>query len=126
MVADIRLAGTVRLTCDVCLREFDGVTAIEAPLVIKFSEDDLTETTDEMLVLTKNEYEFSIADTLYEHINVSVPPYVRCNELSDGGVCDQEMIDRLEGLAPNQEEGGQADQPIDPRWEMLERLKKNN
>lgn len=125
MLADIRITGTIRLTCDVCLREFDRETEIRTQLVIKFSDEDLTEITDEILVLTKNEYEFSIADVLYEHINVSVPLYVRCDEQSDGGGCDQQMIAILNGLAPKQQEDS-MDQPVDPRWEMLERLKKNN
>lgn len=130
MVATIRIAGTVRLQCDVCLRDFDRVTAIENQLVVKFSEEDLAETTDDILVLAKNEYEFSIADVLYECVNVSVPMYVRCDELSEDHSCDPEMIGVLRGLAPgNDEETGDDlsdERPIDPRWELLEKLKKNN
>jgi uncharacterized protein len=129
MIAAISINGIIRLDCDVCLREFEKQTAIDTQLIIKFSDEDLQEISDEILVLGRNEYEFSIADVLYEHINVSVPHYVRCDANSDGEGCDEEMIGKLRELSA--EVSGEADsstgeQVIDPRWEKLKNLKKNS
>lgn len=122
MIADFVIEGKIKLACDVCLREIDRQTYIETGLIVKFDSEDLSETTDEILILDKNDYEFSIADFIYEYINLSVPHYVKCDEKLDGAGCDQEMISVLKELAAP--EGSAED--VDPRWAMLEKLKRNN
>lgn len=122
MIANVVIDGEVRLACDVCLKDIDRQTHIESSLIVKFDNEDLSETTDEILVLDKNDYEFSIADFIYEHINLAVPHYIKCDEELDGAGCDQDMINTLEELAAP--EGSTED--VDPRWAMLEKLKRNN
>lgn len=121
LLLDIRIQGTIRLTCDVCLNELDVPTDVEERLIIKFTDEELDETTDDIIVLDKNDYEFSVADLLYEYINVSVPLFVRCEMEENGSGCDQEMIQVLQNLEPKTDDGTTHD----PRWEMLEKLKKN-
>lgn len=123
MLLDLTISGTIKLTCDVCLREFDRDTHIDAQLIIKFSGDDEVEGDgdDDIVVLNRNEYEFSLADLLYEHINVDIPHYVRCDEQGSGEGCDQEMIAVLQKLEPKAGEG----ESQDPRWAMLGKLKMN-
>lgn len=124
MIADFVISGTLELKCDVCLREFDRPVQIEAQLLIKFMEEDVSEITDDILVLNKNDFEFSIADFLYEHINLAVPYYVKCDEELDGRGCDEEMLAVLNKLEPKEQED--TAETNDPRWQMLEKLKKNN
>lgn len=124
MVADFEIDGHVQLTCDRCLRAFGRKSHIDAQLLIKFTDEDINEITDDIIVLNKNDYEISIADFLYEHINLAVPTFVRCEDTIDGKGCDEDMIavlEKLEGHAEEEDEGA-----VDPRWEMLEKLKKNN
>ena len=125
MIADFLISGKLRLSCDTCLREFDRNVSIEAQLLVKFVGDDVSEITDDIIVLNRNDFEFSIADFLYEHINLAVPHYVRCDEELDGRGCDEAMLAVLNELEPKVEEDS-ADDTIDPRWEMLEKLKNNN
>lgn len=122
MLADFSIDGIIKLTCDICLRAVDRKTQIEAGLIVKFDDEDLSEITDDILVLSKNDYEFSIADFIYEHINLSVPHYIKCDEQLDGEGCDQDMINVLKGLAAPD---GSTEE-VDPRWAMLEKLKRNN
>ncbi len=122
MIADFVISGAVGLKCDVCLREFDRPVSLETQLLLKFMEDDVSEITDDIMVLHKNDFEVSIADFLYEHINLAVPHYVRCDEEIDGRGCDEEMLAVLNDMEPKEE----PEESIDPRWEMLEKLKKNN
>ena len=86
MLLALTIRGTVKLTCDVCLREFDRETHIDANLILKFTGDEEGEgeDVDDILVLNRNEYEFSLAVLLYEHINVDVPHYVPCDEQGTG------------------------------------------
>jgi uncharacterized protein len=123
MVADFEISGHVQLVCDRCLREFGKALNIKAQLLFKFTDEDINEITDDIVVLNKNDYEYSIASFLYEHINLAVPTFVRCEDTIDGEGCDEEMIAMLEKLEPKNEE---VDGKVDPRWEMLEKLKKNN
>ena len=120
MLVDFHIKGTVQLTCDVCLKEFDGDVDIDANLIVKFTDQDLEEITDDIIVLSRNEHEFSVADLLYEHINLSIPHYVRCDEQGGDQTCDEEMIAMLQNLEPKIE----SEEPSDPRWEMLKKLKK--
>lgn len=124
MIADFEISGTVGLSCDVCLREFDRPVQIAAQLLLKFMEDEVAEITDDIMVLNRNEFEFSIADFLYEHINLAIPHYVRCDEELDGRGCDEEMLAVLNKLEPNEQE--KEEETHDPRWQKLEKLKKNN
>lgn len=127
LLAHIHIHGTVRLTCDVCLREFDRPTDIHTRLVIKFTDEDLDESSDEIMVLGRNDYEFSLADVFYEHINLSVPPYVRCEELAADGGCDEEMMEKLRALSVWETEATtDEEESVDPRWEKLKNLKKNS
>ncbi|HZH55136.1 MAG TPA: DUF177 domain-containing protein [Sphingobacteriaceae bacterium] len=121
LLLDVGIKGTVKLACDVCLNAIDIPTDIQEHLIIKFTDEELDETSEEIIVLDKNDYEFSVADLLYEYITVSVPLFVRCEMAEEGAGCDQEMIKVLQDLEPKTDEG----KAHDPRWEMLEKLKKN-
>lgn len=121
LLLDIRISGRIKLTCDVCLNELGVPTDIQEQLIIKFTDEELDETTDEIIVLDRNDYEFYVADLLYEYINVSVPLFVRCEMEGNGAVCDREMIQVLQNLEPKTD----ANQTHDPRWELLAKLKKN-
>lgn len=123
MILDFHINGEIMLNCDVCLSDFPAKTTIKEKLIVKLTEEDLGETTEEILVLPRNEYELNIADLLYEYINLAVPHYSKCSEQGENISCDEEMISTLNGLAPKQEEEKQEE--VDPRWEALKNLKNN-
>lgn len=123
MVADIRITGTIELTCDVCLNQFSSKSNILQRLIIKFDNGDgVADLGDEILVLKKNEHELDLANIFYEYINLSVPYYSRCEEQGENISCDQSMIDKLNSLA-NQDDTSTAE---DPRWDILKKIKNNN
>jgi len=121
MVVRFHITGTVNLMCDVCLTTFPAATEINEQLIVKFTEEDLAETTDEILVLAKHEHELDIARVLYEYINVSIPHYIKCSEQGNNITCDEAVLARLSNLAPEQQETAQTD----PRWEALKKIKYN-
>lgn len=123
MVAEIHITGSIELTCDVCLNQFQSQSDILERLIIKFDEhDDLAESTDEILILKKSEHELDLANIVYEYINLSVPYYNRCDEQGINTSCDPSMIDKLNSL------NNQAEEPeqVDPRWDILKKIKNNN
>jgi len=123
MLADIHITGSIELTCDLCLNRFLSPSDIREKLIIKFSEhDDLADSTDEILILKKNEYELDLANVIYEYINLSVPLYSRCEEQGINVSCDQSMVNKLENLSNQESESSE----VDPRWDILKKIKNNN
>ena len=124
LILQIQISGTVRLECDKCLAEFNSPLAIKERQIVKFAEDDELESDDlEIIILNKKESSIDLAEILYELINVSVPFIKICEESSDGQICDQEMIARLEKLAPGTEQEEKEITDEDPRWAALKKLK---
>jgi len=121
MVVRFHITGTVNLVCDVCLSTFPAEMELDERLIVKFAEEDLAETTDEIMVLAKHEHELDIAPVLYEYINVSVPHYIKCSEQGNNITCDEAVLARLSDLSPEQQETEQTD----PRWEALKNIKYN-
>ncbi len=121
MVLQFHITGTTTLTCDVCLSAFPAKADIKERLIVKFTDEDMAESTEEIMVLARHEHELDIAGLLYEYINVSVPHYIKCSEQGDNITCDETILAKLSGLTPAQQEEKQTD----PRWEALKNIKYN-
>ena len=124
LIATFDIQGTMKLTCDVCLSQFDAPIHIQERALIKFSEEDWQDDTEEVIMLSKNDYELDIAPLLYEYINVAVPPYTKCNEQGVNISCDPEMLERIQNEQEDDTSTRDDDQ-IDPRWEALKNIKNN-
>lgn len=121
MIVNIHIEGTIELICDICLNQFSSPTNIEERLIVKFDEhDDLSDSTDEILVLKKNEHTLDLTDAIYEYINLSVPAYSRCEEQGLNARCDQIMVNKLRSL----NEQDKSNEQVDPRWDILKHIKK--
>ena len=128
LVADFHIEGVIQLECDVCLSDFPAKTVIDERLIVKFSDEDIVDSTEEIVVLSKSDYELDIADLLYEYITLAVPLYKKCSEQGDGLACDPEMVSKLGDLAPQQQpqdEEATEEEKTDPRWEALKNLRNN-
>jgi uncharacterized protein len=128
MVADFRITGFIMLTCDVCLKSYKKPTDIQEQLIIKFQPSEREENleVDEILVLTKQDYDFSIAEFLYEQINLSVPFYGKCEDQNPEESCDPEMKKALDQLAPSNQDHQSEANESDPRWDASKNLNRNN
>ncbi|MGK6351904.1 YceD family protein [Parapedobacter sp. DT-150] len=124
MILQFHIAGTISLTCDVCLSAFPAKADIQERMIVKFADEDLAESTEEILVLAKHEHELDIAGLLYEYINVSVPHYAKCSELGDKIICDETVLAKLNDMAPEQPKEEEEKAP-DPRWDALKNIKYN-
>jgi len=116
------VAGSIRLTCDTCLAEFDAPLAFSERILVKFTEEDWEDNTEEVLVLPRTAYELDIAGLLYEFVNVRVPYYPKCSEQGVGIACDPEMLALL-GSPGAAEKLEDKEDEIDPRWSALGKLK---
>ncbi len=110
--------GTVGLSCDRCLVEYDCPVSGEEKLVIKHG--DPAESNDEMLVLREGLDEADISQYLYEYIELAIPyRKVPCEDENleyDELPCDQETLAKFEEHKVDEE-------PIaNPEWEKLKNL----
>ena len=122
MILKFNIEGYISLDCDLCLNSYHGKTIINERLIVKFQEvDDLNQLTEEILVLSKQDYELDIAPLLYEYINLAVPINSRCDKPGNEVFCDKEMIKKLEDLSGTEE----ITEQNDPRWDILKKIKNN-
>lgn len=123
MIVGFDITGAIDLDCDVCLSSFPSVTKIEERLIIKFfGDENLEDDTEEILVLSPKEHELDVAHLIYEYINLAAPINNRCEDPGNLPSCDLDMLKKIEDLSVGSE--GNEPQSIDPRWEALNKIKK--
>lgn len=121
LIVNFNISGTILLTCDVCLREFDAPISFQEKLIVKFANEDWDNETDEVIILNKTDYELDIAELLYEYINLQVPYYSKCTEQGVNITCDPEMLAKIS----TEEKSELEEEKIDPRWAALKNIKNN-
>ncbi len=126
LIVIFEITGTIQLTCDICLSEFDSPLNFNERVLVKFTEDDWENDTEEVITLSKTDYEFDIATLLYEYINVRVPYYSKCAEQGINIKCDPEMLSKIstDNSSDDTSETNE-EKKIDPRWDILKKIKNN-
>jgi uncharacterized metal-binding protein YceD (DUF177 family) len=113
--------GTVKLSCDRCLVDYNCPISGEEKLVIKHGNPE--ESNDEILVLKEGMEEANFAQYLYEYIELAIPSRkVPCEdeELDIDVECDEETLAKYNELKIEEE-------PSDnPEWDKLKNIKFNN
>ena len=114
--------GEIYLNCDVCLANYPSAISIEERQIVKFTGDEhLEDDTEEIIMLSRNEFEIDVSSLIYEFINLAVPYISRCGDEGNTEWCDKEMIRKLNELSGSNKEESNTD---DPRWEALKNIKK--
>ncbi len=113
----LRFRGFVKQTCDRCLELYDQPVEGTSNVWIKF-QGGMTEESDDIILLDPEDYQFNIAQILYDYICLSIPLKHVHPERADGSSgCDPGMLKKLEELSHPVRE------PSDPRWNQLKSLK---
>ncbi|WP_129716123.1 DUF177 domain-containing protein [Pedobacter sp. SYP-B3415] len=120
LLLNFHVEGTVKLSCDKCLSDFEQPIVLQERQIVKFAEDNLESDDPEIIVLNRSESEIDVSGVLYELINVSVPYIKNCGDAGNGQECDKAMIKKLESLSGQNKEETET---VDPRWEALKKLK---
>lgn len=92
---DFKLSGSVVVTCDRCLDEFDMPVSFETILYVKFG-DTTHEQTDEILIISHAEGELDLAQYIYEYIHLSLPyKRIHPNDKKGKSLCNKDMLKKL-------------------------------
>jgi uncharacterized metal-binding protein YceD (DUF177 family) len=119
----LNASGTVNVNCDVTNEPFDLAVNTSMDLVIKFG-DAFNDDNEELLILSHGDYEFNIAQYVYEMLVLSMPQK-RVHPGVEDGSLESEVLDKLEELSVSSPEENNKKE-IDPRWEALKKLKTDN
>lgn len=131
MELHFNIEGEVGANCDRCLEEMMVPVKYEGILYVNFGEY-YDEPTEEIVVLPHEAHTINVARFMYEFIVVSLPIRHVHPDNDDGSAgCNPEMLERLDqylieenDIIPSEEEDD--DEPIDPRWEELKKLRNKN
>jgi uncharacterized protein len=115
------ITGTVRLTCDRSLDEFDQPLDITNQLLVRYS-DEPKELDDDILQITPDTLLLNIAQHLYDYIGLALPmkklhPRFQ-NETDENPDSATKLIFSTRPAGENLDE----DEPADPRWAALKNL----
>lgn len=116
------ISGTVGIECDRCMKDFDFPIEAQENLVIKHGNPD--ESNDDILVIGEGEAEFDVAQYIYEYIILAIPARkVPCELDKKKFKCDEDALEKLNSISSDAENN---EEPINPMWEQLNKLKKNS
>lgn len=117
LIFNFKINGSVEVDCDRCLDAFNYPIAGEQQLFVQFGAS-YKEETDEVIIIPKDDHEINIAPIIYEYIQLLLPlQKMHFNDENGEMTCNKEMLEKL-NLTSEEEE-------IDPRWEILKKLKKD-
>ena len=109
--------GTVTVTCDRCLDDMEQHICADNRLVVKlgaaYSEE------DDVITVSEDEGILDTSWLIYEFVVLAIP----IKHVHAPGKCNPAMSQVLEELSADRSSGEASDQPIDPRWSALLKLK---
>ena len=109
--------GTVAVTCDRCLDDMSQPIEADNRLVVKlgaaYSEE------DDVITVSEDEGILDVSWLIYEFIVLAIP----IKHVHAPGKCNPAMSQVLEELSADRSSDEVSDQPIDPRWSALFKLK---
>jgi uncharacterized protein len=120
LVFDIKMEGTINVLCDRCGDPFDFPVWGEQKLIVSLTNDKFDDG-DDIVSLSLDASEIDISQNLYEYTTLLLPQRrIHPNKEDGSSGCNEEAIKVLNKLTEQEEE-----KKIDPRWEVLQKIKKN-
>lgn len=122
----IELKGNLTLICDRSLDEFEEILDVKEKMIYKFGEK--AEIQDIGLeIIPREAHEINFEETIYELIGLALPtkklhPRFRDEMIDDNDEQDSFLVYSSE----TDENTDQKEEEIDPRWEILSKLKEKN
>ncbi|MDR1380365.1 MAG: DUF177 domain-containing protein [Tannerella sp.] len=139
---DFHIDGVVTVTCDRCLDDMEIPVKTEDRLIVTFGEA-YAEVSDVHIVISEDEGFINVAWYMYQFIALAIPiKHVHepggCNEmmaLKLKELCVDEIVedeglfqetDEQDEIGSAEPDAGGYDRPVDPRWETLRNLIRDN
>ena len=115
------IVGTVRLTCDRSLDEYDQPLDIDRQLLVRYG-DEYKELDDDVLQVTPDTLVLDVAQHLYDYIGLALPMKRLHPRFQGEADDDPESATKLIFSTRPPGERPDDDEPADPRWAVLKNL----
>lgn len=111
--------GPVNVNCDLTNEPYDHPLDAEYRLIVKFGQE-FNDDLEDIVIIPHGEYEFNLAQYIYELIVLNMPAK-RIHPGIEDGTLKSDMLDKLEELSIKKEKPAEEkdSSTIDPRWEKL-------
>jgi uncharacterized metal-binding protein YceD (DUF177 family) len=113
MSLHLALDMTWRVPCGRCLEELTYPLQVEDKIAIRYGKN--TEYNESLWILSKNEFELDISQTIYELAHLARPPHQVHENEND---CDPAML-----AYTSHDSIEESKKLTDPRWDALKNLK---
>ncbi|MCH6199275.1 DUF177 domain-containing protein [Aquiflexum sp. LQ15W] len=131
MEVDFDISGTVGLTCDRSLEEFDYTLELTEKVIYKYGPM-VQEISEDVFMITKDTPSINVAQLIYEFILLAIPAkkiHPDYMDETDEDDFDEEgsliyLSEEEEIESDDSDEESHQEKPADPRWEILNKLKK--
>jgi uncharacterized protein len=123
---DFDIQGTVTITCERSLEEYEQKIQSNERLLFKFGEEN-TEISEEIVSITRDTHRINVAQYIYEFITIAIPfikRHPRFMEEEDNNE-DVKLIYQSSTAPLEEEEEKENKDSEDPRWALLKNLKNN-
>ncbi len=118
MEMEFDINGTINLSCDRCLTDYDFPVEASEKLVVRTGNPD--DSTDEILVVNDSDGQADVSHYLYEYIMLALPSRRVPCEIDEDFECDYDTLNKLNENSTQEEE-----KETNPMWEKLNKLKIN-
>ncbi len=124
----LTIEGTIALTCDRSLEQFDYPILIENDLIFKFG-DEHKELDEFMVQIPLGTEKIHLGQYIYEFISLAIPmkklhpKFQGMEDEEEGTLVYSSKSDTLEDIDDSDSE--KKDEPVDPRWQKLNELRNN-
>ncbi len=113
--------GYLNLVCDRSLKDFRQPTFLERKVLFKYGDEE-AELEEDVFVITKNTQTINLAHFIYETIALEVPlKKIHPDEQVDDEDTNEYIY--IDDTLDSEEDDSEV---VDPRWEALKNLKKDN
>jgi uncharacterized metal-binding protein YceD (DUF177 family) len=131
---DFDINGTVGLTCDRSLEEFDHPLELTEKVIYKYGPV-VEEISEDVFMITKDTPSINVGQLIYEFILLGIPAKkihpdywdeTDEDEFDEEGSLIYLSEEEEENETEDSDEDSHQDKPADPRWEILNKLKKKD
>ncbi len=120
MFLTFHIDGTMKADCDRCLATIDLPIQGKYDLIAKYAAE--ASETDEVIYIVSDQQKLELQKSIYDFIGLSIPLVKTYNcEDEEPRVCDDAMLDKIEGT----EEAPEEEPKSSPIWDALKDFGKN-
>ena len=113
--------GNISVACDRCTAPWAFPVNGHDRLIIQFADITSDDSNEDIIYLSRAEFEYNVSQHIYEYLATSLPlRVIPCEITGETGLCNQEILSKLKEMQMSTHTG---ESNVNPMWEKLQTLK---